>query len=57
MSKSNKKSTDKLKDACRRNRLRSERHLVNRLLKNGDWEAVEELEEDVPSEEDERRTK
>lgn len=47
MSKSNKKSTDRLKDSCRRERLRDERHHVKQLLKHGEWEQVEDLEEEI----------
>lgn len=58
MSKSNKKSTDRLKDACQRERLRGrQRHKVNELLRNGDYEAIEDLEEEIPLEENERRNK
>lgn len=57
MSKSNKKEP-RLKDACQRERLRGrQRHKVNELLRNGDYEAIEDLEEEIPLEENERRTK
>lgn len=58
MSKSNKKQSDRLKDACRRERLRSERHLINQMLKNGLYEQVEDIEEEIPliEENDKKRT-
>lgn len=48
MSKSNKKQSDRLKDSCRHERLRGrERHRVNQLLKEGRYNEVEELEEEI----------
>lgn len=52
MSKSNKKQSDRLKDSCRRERLREERHFVKQLLKEQRFQEVEELEEEIPHKED-----
>lgn len=50
--KSNKKEFGRLKDSCRHNKIRSERHFVNKLLKDGRFEDVEELDEKITIEED-----
>ena len=55
MSKSNKNKNPnidkRLKDACRRNIIRDTRHEVKKLLKEGDYEALEDLDiEDIEKE-------
>jgi hypothetical protein len=53
MSKSNKKEP-RLKDACQRERLHGKkRHRVNQLIKEGRYEELEDLEEEIPLEENE----
>lgn len=52
MSKSNRKNPDRLKDSCRHDRLRSERHLINQLIKEGRFEEIEEIDVEVICKED-----
>lgn len=57
MSKSNKKSTDRLKDSCRHKKLRTDRHNVKELLKRGFYEDVEDIEDEITLREDEKKEK
>lgn len=52
MSKSNKKQTDRLKDACRQERIRSDRHLAKQLLRNQEYDEVQDLEDEPALAED-----
>ena len=51
MSKSNKKQPDRLKDSCRKERRRTERHYINQLLKEGRYEELDSIQE-LPLEEE-----
>lgn len=47
MSKSNKKNIDRLRDSCRKEKLRSDRHRIHQLIKEGRWDDIENLDEEI----------
>lgn len=53
MSKSTKKQSEQLKDSCRKERLREERHFVKQLLKEQRFEEVSELDDEITLKENE----